>query len=154
MTTAVSDLVTQAIYDRLSGAVEAVEVVMPEQLPSFSPQNNQVVIVPGNSEPVPELSCPGNPPAIAYQRPYVIICVVVQDEEALTSIDSLLAEFSAAVIATMTEATDWHNWGGNAMNSTLGGTERVISDTGSTAEHRVSMVVTYRVSETNPYQRR
>lgn len=65
-TVAVYDRVTQAIQQRLLGNVEAVDIVLPDQLPNYSPRHLSVVISPGDPTPNEENSFQGNPPAIAF----------------------------------------------------------------------------------------
>ena len=154
MATAVMDLVTQAIYERLRGNAQAVEVVPPKQLPTFSPRNDQIVVTPLDAERDEVHDCQGNPPGIAYAKQYIIRCFILQSEDDTRPLSQVLSEFSARVVKTITSATDWHRWGGNALNSQMGGITEFIADDASLAAHDITLTVQYRVSESDPYTQR
>jgi hypothetical protein len=151
MATAVFDQVTQAIRDRLAASVESVDVVLPSLLANFSPRDWQAIISPGNPEPSSEWSFQGNPPVQAFAVPYVITCYRRQSNDDERPIDELLAEFSSAVMATITEPADWYTWGGAAVNTQLGPINKWQGDDASAAAHQLQLNVIYRHSELNPY---
>lgn len=151
MATAVLDQVTQAIFERLKASVQSVDVVLPALLADFSPRDWQAVIVPGNPEPAPDWSYQGNPPTQAYVVNHTICCYRRQSKDDKRPIDELLAEFSAAVMAAVTEPADWYRWGGAAVTTNLGPIIRWVADDASSAAHQFDLNIIYRHTETDPY---
>ena len=99
---------------------------------------------------------PGNPPAIAYDLTFAIECVVAQDRTETGSREALENEMAAAVIRAITnpeaDPSYWHTMDGNAIYSNFGIIQPFFSQAGDHAGCSVSLIVTYRVSENNPFE--
>ena len=105
MPLAVVETIALEIESRLSAMIgssdystSVVEVYRPRRFAQFTPRNNQVVLVQGQTERVPMLDRPGNPPAIAIRQTFEIHCHVMQDERDESTIDSLLNAFHADIV--------------------------------------------------------
>lgn len=97
-----------------------------------------------------ELSAPGNPPKTAWNLPVRVTCLISPSESDQTPIDELASNFVIEAMRAITTPDDtWHQFGGNAINATLGPPQTV--DSGDETVFAVFFVVTvtYRVDETD-----
>ena len=102
---------------------------------------------------VPELDCPGNPPAIAYEITFTINCISRDSQGETDAYDTVANDMAAAVVAAITADTStWYTMDGNARNSEIGNITPLSSAEGEVLGMAVPVLVTYRVSENNPYQ--
>lgn len=155
----VSERIAQKVFDRLQSMVNAQnsqvsEVIRPKRLEDYQPKNNQVVMYTPRPVKNEELSAPGNPPATAWDQTFNVHWVLLPHKQDPASLDSLRNFVLAEVMYHVCQpSSSWHNWDGLAINTTFGDPEN--ADKG--AEYAgvvVPIIVTYRVSENNPYQRR
>jgi hypothetical protein len=125
-------------------------VVRPTRLATYTPEHGLIVLTKGDAERVPELDCPGNPPAICYQQTFLVRIHIAPSEKDDTSIE-LYEEVAEAAIhgAIRTNAT-WHQFDGNAINAEFLQAQVATSD-GGYEGLAVPIVVTYRISEGDPY---
>ena len=124
-----------------------VEVHRPRRFAQFTPKNNQVVLVQGQTERVSTLDHPGNPPAIAIRQTFEIHCHVMQDERDESAIDSLLNSFHADIVKALAGGSStWHTFAGNAIDAEWGAVNYVQADGGLDGV-QIPLLVTYRVSE-------
>ena len=104
-----------------------------------------------------ELDHPGSPPANAYDVEFQIKCVSRDQETsggnpATTAKDTIVNDMIAAVRkAIAVPAATWHQMGGVAINSMFGDSTIEDSSEGEATVGTVTLMVTYRVSETDPY---
>lgn len=109
----------------------------------------------GVSERVPNLDCPGNPPALAYATLFLLGCVCRDssnlDQAHATNENEMMA---AAVKAITSDGSDWHSMNGVAINSEFGSPVPWVPPAAELNGVNIPLVVTYRVSETNPYEAR
>lgn len=160
MPTAISEQILDKVYHRLlnikvSGGYEVTvsEVVRPTRYGGFRPQNLQLVVTQGTLTRNQELSVPGNPPATAYDMEVVIAGLLMPTESTTSKIDALRNQFSADVIkAICTPQASWHNWDTLAIDTQIGDVEDVTTEEAS--GFKLSIVVTFRTTENNPYQSR
>lgn len=106
----------------------------------------------GDMVPNAELSCPGNPPAQAYDLTAVVSGIVKPSDTDTTPVDRYKNRFAAEIIKAATNANQWHTWGGLAFDTTIGDTTEYTSDDGSMAGVRVEFLIRFRVDEDDPYQ--
>lgn len=127
-------------------------VIRPSRFWSESPLDYQIIVTNSAITENVALSHPGNPPAVAWDMPVTITGLVRPSEDDSTAIDTLQNEFQTDIIKALTDAADWHNWDGLAIDSKITGTEKFVTDEVSGV--RVTMTVIYRVSENNPFESR
>lgn len=103
-----------------------------------------------------ELSCPGNPPAVAYDVVFEITGYANQIDTDTTepaivddgaTVNNMLASIQKAIANN--DAAHWHEFDGNSLNATM-----PVAETMETADYdgaKVELIVTYRTSEIDPY---
>lgn len=126
------------------------EVVRPTRLSDYTPRHLQIVLTKESEEEVPELMCPGNPPALAFKQTYAIRCHVLPSEKDPTPVDEYCEVFRAEVVKAVCEFTRWETFGGLALLADWLGTGDTDSDGGIDGV-TVRLAITYRVDEGNPY---
>lgn len=140
----------EMIGDSLTYPTDVVEVIRPTRFGDFTPLDRQVVLVQGQPEIVPELSYPGNPPAVAYRQTYQIRCHIMGSERNPEVIDSVINQFHADVVkAIYADGNVWHTMDGNAVDAEWRSPEYVTADGGLDGVN-VPLVVTYRTDEGDP----
>ena len=153
--------IADTLHDRLSAMIgdsatypiDVREVIRPTQYGGFVPTDRQIVLTQGIEVPVPELSCPGAPGAVAYNRQFNLRLHLRQDERTQDAIDTLLNEFIGNVRKCVCSPfASWHTFGGFAMMATWGTVQPFISEGIEGAN--LPLVVTYRVAENDPYTQR
>ena len=127
------------------------EVIRPSRLESYTPKDMQIVLTTAAIAPVPELMCPGNPPAVAKRITFSIHCNVMNDEKVIEPIDTIVHMFAADVEQVVASEPLWHNFDENAINayflphvrhSTSGGIDGI----------NVPIEIVYRTAENDPYE--
>jgi hypothetical protein len=120
------------------------------QVATWQPKDLVVHVHQGSHTPNPELSCPGNPPAIAYDLEAIIAGIVKPSDTETIAIDTLKNRMGADIIRAATDAVLWHQWGGLALNTMMGPIEEYAEETGGVSGVMVKFIITYRVSEDDP----
>lgn len=146
-------VIQERLEELISGSelTQVVEVVRPTVRGDFTPQDNQIVITVSGTEEIPELSCPGNPPAICWETTYSVRCRIMPSESDADEKSKLTSQFFADVIKAITTPIEsWYTFDGNAINAKLGAIENNNSE--SFEGVTVPIVVNYRTDENNPYQ--
>lgn len=142
------------VGDSVNYPIDVIEVVRPTQYGNFTPIDRQIVLTQGAEQMVPDLSCPGNPPAVANERIFNIRCHLQTSERETDGIDSILNEFAANVVKCVcTPASSWHTFGGFAIKADWGTFQPFVA-TGGIDGINLPLRVTYRVSENDPYTQR
>jgi hypothetical protein len=128
------------------------EVVKSKRLGDFTPQDLQVVIQQANTELVPELMCPGNPPAEAWRQVFNLYLHIMPDElYDEETIDSIRNRFIADVRKVVcTPSATWHNFGGKAINAEWQSMQNIESGE-SCGGVVMPLAITYRTNENDPY---
>lgn len=129
-------------------------VKRPSRIHDDSPKDYQIVLTQGDIEPDPELSHPGNPPATAWKLPFTIAGIIRQSDTDLTASDTLKNQFWGDIVKALTDATAWHNWGGLAINSTIGPVEDAQQGDGSANGFQLTLNVVFRTDENDPFTAR
>lgn len=125
-------------------------VVRPTKIAQYTPSHGLIVLTRGEVVRVNELDCPGNPPALAYQQTFMIRVHIAPSEKDVTPIESYEDVAEAAIIKAIRNDGVWHTFNGNAINAEFGGQQTSTSDGGYDGI-AVPLLVTYRVSESDPY---
>ena len=160
MATAILEQIAQKVVTRLASITVAggyeftvSEVVRGTRFGGFRPQHLQLVVNQGTLSRNEELSFPGNPPATAWEMPFEIVGLLMPSESDTNKIDLLRNQFSSDVVkALSTPAASWHNWDGLAILSTISDIDDITQEESS--GFRLTMTVTYRTTEANPYAAR
>lgn len=155
----VVERIASALFDRLrqlaagwSTYTAVYEVVRPNRLgEDANPKHLQIVLKNGDSARVPELDCPGNPPAIARAQTFNINCRLMPSELDNTPIDEYVETMHGDVVRVVCEPTLWHTFGGLSVDAEFGDPIYDSGD-GSYFTVNVPLVVTYRVSENDPWE--
>lgn len=133
--------------------VTVAEVIRPKKVDDNAMLDYQIRIYQDAATPVPELSCPGNPPAAAFSQPFRIEAVLMPSDTGEKSADELRNEFAADIIKALTvPAASWHNWGNFAINSSIGGPVPAMDGDGGIIGVQITLTVWYRTDENNPYK--
>jgi hypothetical protein len=148
MTEPVNERIVANVRTRMAVAFST--AVRSAQIATWQPKDLVVVVSQGDPTPNAELSYPGNPPVIAYDMEVIVAGVVKPSDEETTAIDTFKNRMGADIIAAATNATNWHQWGGLAINTTLGPIESYTEETGGRSGVMVKLLVTYRVPENDP----
>lgn len=105
----------------------------------------------GTLTPNAALSCPGNPPAQAYDLEAIVAGIVKPSDMELTAIDTFKNRMGADIIVAATNAALWHQWGSLAINTTIGPVEEYVEESGGFAGVMVKFLITFRTNEDDPY---
>lgn len=159
MPTAVPETIATTLVTRLEAITEAngynftvAGVVRPNRLQKgITPEHLQIQVRQGVNVYNAALSHEGNPPAMAYNCVYELHCFVRNDDESTTASATFENDFEAAVKQAVCSTSDWYNFGGNAIISDWGQSRPFVSQEGNHAGITIPLIVTYRVSETDPY---
>ena len=161
MPTSIPELIALEIVSRLleitteSGYEFTVtEVVRPNRTGSnWLKRHFGIGVVQESSERNDELLRPGNPPAVAFDVTFSIHCVCRDSESESvphsTNENAMVAAVQKALIDG--DQSGWHTMGGNAVDTAIGSPVPYISPEGELNGASVPVVVTFRVSETDPY---
>jgi len=166
MATAVPELISIEIASRLEAITIAngysfniAEVVRPSRKGSnWLRAHLGVGVLQGDSDRVPELDCPGNPPALCYSVQFTLVCVCKDSEIDDQYIDGGQAhatsenDMAAAVVKAITnDGTTWHTMNGNAIDTDIGTHTPFSSPEGEMNGVQIPISVMYRVAENDPY---
>jgi hypothetical protein len=155
----VIERIAQELYTRLSVLAEDTstaetkvsEVIRPKMVEDYTPKHLQIVMKFGSSVIVPELMCPGNPPAIAREQTINLHLHVMPSELDANPLDELEQQFIADVIdAVTTSQNTWHTFGGLAIDAEWRDQEDIVGDGGPDGI-TLPIAITYRTDEGNPY---
>lgn len=117
----------------------------------FTPRHLQIVLTQADPEDIPELFCPGNPPAIAYLQRFNIRCHIMPSEKDPTPFDEYVNTMTADVVKAVTyTGSDWFTFGGLAIDAKWETRENIDADGGVDGVN-IPLAITYRTSETDPY---
>ncbi len=100
------------------------------------------------------MSCPGNPPAMAYDIEAIVAGIAKPSDAETTAIDTFKNRMWSEIVKAVTNADKWYQWGGLAVNTEINSVEDYTSDDGSMAGVKVSMAITFRTDENNPFNAR
>lgn len=123
------------------------------RLAGYEPGHFAIEISQGTAEPNDELSCPGNPPAQAYDMPFELKATIRSSESDTVATDTFRNRFWADMVKVLGQDTAWHTWDGLAVNSVVGPAEPYASDDGEPGV-RLVILVTFLIDENNPYNLR
>ena len=112
MSLAIIELIAVELETRLLAMVgdsttyptDVQEVKRPNRFANYTPIDRQIIITQGVQNEVPELSCPGNPPAVALAQQFNIRLVMMPSERSQDAIDTLLVALPDTVLVEVINA--------------------------------------------------
>jgi|GEM_PF-1497397 len=129
-------------------------VVRPTKIATYTPAHGLIVLTRGEITRVNDLDCPGNPPAVALTQQFNIRLILMPSERNQDAIDTLLNQFASDVRKCICQpASSWHTFDGNALYANFG-PQIVFTSDGGVDGANMQLLVTYRVSEDDPTERR
>ena len=138
------------VGDSATYPTDVIDVVRPTRFANFTPRDRQIVLTEGIFSVVPELSCPGNPPAVAIDQQFNIRLHMMPSERDTDAIGTIMNQFAADVRKCIcSPASSWHNIGGYALMARFEQGRPFMSD-GGLDGCNMPLIVTYRVSENDP----
>lgn len=153
----VVSLIADVLFARLETLVASpdepipvAEVIRPPRIGGYTPKHRQIVLTRGSATRNTELDCPGNPPAVCWVQAFNIRIAIAPSEKDPTPLERYEDALVASVYKAVTLPSQWHTMGGNAIDAAFGDPEMVDGDGGYEGVN-VPLVVTYRVSELDPY---
>lgn len=152
MTEPVVEQIMSNVRSRMATAFD--NVYRSTRIATWQPKDLVLSVTQGTLTPNPEMSYPGNPPVQAWDLEAIVSGIVKPSDSDTTAIDTLRNRMGASIIAAATDATLWHQWGGLAINTTFGDVEQYADDTGGFDGATVKFLITFRVSEYDPYTAR
>lgn len=132
-------------------AVEFDNVYRSTRTATWQPKDLVLSVHQGTLTPNPELSYPGNPPAQAYDLEAIIAGIVKPSDASVIAVDTFKNRLGSNIIKAATNATNWHQWGGLAINTTIGTVEEYVEETGGVQGVMVRFTITFRTNENDPY---
>jgi len=149
MTEPVVEQIMANVRTRMAAAFD--DVYRSTRIGTWQPKDLVLHVHQGALTPNAELSCPGNPPAQAYDLEAIIAGIVKPSDTSTVAIDTFRNRMGAEIIAAATNATLWHQWSGLAINTTIGTVEEYVEETGGLSGVMVRFRITFRVDEDDPY---
>ena len=157
MQTPVVSRISDEIFVRLqelvagsAGAYSFRDVVRPTKLATYTPAHGLIVLTRGEVARVPELDCPGNPPAIAWRQTFLIRVHIAPSERDETPVETYEDIMEAEIHRALRTDDLWHTFCGNAINADFGAQQTAVSDGGYDGI-AVPLIVTYRTAEGDLY---
>lgn len=117
----------------------------------WQPKDKSIVVVQGEATRMPEMDCPGNPPAIAYDIEFAIVCFARQSDREKTPEMTKVNNFVATAKKGVTNSTDWHRFGSICFDAEFGNTIPFTPIDGALSGASVQLNCRYRVSELDPF---
>ena len=162
-TTPIVEQIAQKIQQRLFLVDEAAGynttaagVVRPTRLSGFRPDDYLVIVTQSERTENKALGCAGNPRTVAWNQPFIISAELLPSKHDPRPIDTIRNTFEADITRAFTtgQKGDWAQWDGLAIYSELSSAAPVIEAETTIAGVQITLLVVYRVSETNPYEGR
>lgn len=98
-----------------------------------------------------EMSYPANPYVQGWTLECAIVGVTKPSDTDTVPIDRYKMRMAAEIVEAITDAANWHTWGGLAINSDIGAVEDYVSADGGHPGVAVRVAVHFRTPENNPY---
>lgn len=125
-------------------------VIRPTRLGTYMPEHCLIVLTRGDSVRVPDLDCPGNPPAVAMMQTFNVRCHIAPSEKDPTPVERYEDVITAIIHQAVTTGTDWHRFDANAIDAMVEPTESISGDGGYDGIN-IPVNVIYRTDEGDPY---
>lgn len=157
MSLTVLDEITAVLIERLNALTNGSEnttvseVVQSTRLGTFTPQDLQIVVQQSNPELVPELMCPGNPPAEAWSQTFNLYLHMMPSEIDTDNIDAIRNRFIADVRKVVcTPSETWHNFENWSIDARFETMQNIEAGEGCGGVV-MPLTIIYRTNEGDPY---
>ena len=162
MSTAIPELIALELVSRLEQITTAnsfaFDVTSVDRVnrdgKNWTPRNLGIGVAQSDEVRNEQLDHEGNPAAIGYSLTFNIHAFVRHSDGDTAAEASTENKMVAAIKKAVAGTSDWHNFGGNAVNADWRRTTPFISANGENAGSTVPLIVHYRISETDPTQAR
>lgn len=144
----VSEQIMQVVKTRLA---EYTTTHRSTHVATWQPKDLVIVVSQGTITRNEELSCPGNPPAQAWDMEVIVAGLVKPSTEETTAVDTYKNRFWAEIVKAACAGDSWHTWGNLAINSVVGSVEDHTDGNGAFAGVKVGITITFRTDENNPF---
>lgn len=115
-------------------------------------QNLEIIVTIDSMPQNQALSYMGNPPVIARDMTVICACYGMVSETDTNSADTWRNRMFGAMSKAVTSVANWWTWDSLAINSRVGDPEYLADDGGQNVGVKLPVVITFRHSETDPYQ--
>ncbi len=149
MTEPIVEQIMANVRTRMAVAFD--DVYRSTRIGTWQPKDLVLHVHQGALTPNPELSCPGNPPAQAYDLEAIVAGIVKPSDSSVVAVDTFKNRLGADIIKAATDAALWHQWSGLAINTTIGTVEEYVEETGGLSGVMVRFTITFRTDENDPY---
>lgn len=120
---------------------------------NWTPRNNSIVIVQGGSARIPELDCPGNPPAIAFATTFACVAFVRQKDREDDPDAHVVNQIGAMMRRAITRTgAEWYTFGGVSFNCDIGESNPFPQTSDGHAGVILELVAQFRISERDPFE--
>lgn len=166
MSTAIPELIAVEIVSRLEEITTAngyfTNVASVDRITrnanEWRPRNLSIAVEQGDENPNEELSHEGNPPAIAYDVTFNIHAFVRESDTSTqphnTTENAMVAAIKQAITTEQDAGQVWYTLDDNGINAMFGLISPYLSPDGDHAGATIPLIVTYRMSETDPFESR
>lgn len=156
----IPERIAQEIVERLeqiqivnSYDFDVADVIRPDRLArNWTPKNYRILVTQGTEDRLPELDHEGNPPAIAWQVEYQIKVFLRELDKSETAHAIGENRIAANIRKAITDSSTWYTFREVALFAEFGGSEPFLSSEGDSQGITVPLTVTYRASETDPFE--
>lgn len=145
----VAEQIMANVRTRMAAAFD--DVYRSTRIGTWQPKDLVIHVEQGTIVTNAEMSCPGNPPAQAYDMEALVHGLVKPSDLETTAVDTFKNRMWADIVAAATDAENWHQWGGLAINTTIGSAEEYTEETGGLSGMLVRFLITFRTDENDPY---
>lgn len=119
---------------------------------TWQPKDGTVVVNMLRLRKNDELSCPGNPPAQAWDMTVQICGMIKPSDRDTTAVDTYKSRIYSEIIKACCDGINrWWTWGEKAIISTFRSVTEHTDDNGAFAGVSVELITTFRTDEGNPY---
>lgn len=151
MTEPVAEQILESVRERVALAFE--DTHRSTRIANWQLKDWSAVVYQLGLTPAQEFSCPGNPPAQGWTLEAAVAGIVKPSDRDETPVDTYKMRMQAEVITAITDATDWHNWGGLAITTEFGPVEDFVGAEGHQGV-AVRLLIHFRTNENDPYTAR
>ena len=109
MTEPVVEQIMANVRTRMAAAFD--DVYRSTRIGTWQPKDLVLHVHQGALTPNPELSCPGNPPAQAYDLEAIVAGIVKPSDSETVAVDTFKNRLGADIIKAATNASLWHQLG-------------------------------------------
>lgn len=136
-------------------SIDLADVVRPKRIDEGAYEDHTLFINEPSITPNSEMSCPGNPPATAWNMAIELNGLLRQSENDTNPRNTARHNFVSEIILAITnEATTpdaWHTWEGLAINTTWGEITDSVDGDGTDSGFVFSINIVFRTDENDPF---